>query len=204
MGVQERKRREKEELRNLILKTATKQFSKFGYTKTTIRSIANEIEYSPRTIYLYFKDKDALLYEISVKAFTLFKKEFESVLPIADPFERLQKLNQVYVEFAINNPAYYDLMFILHDPMQTDHTQDGWDIGMSAHAILQQTIKDCISAGYFKGMNAEVVAFSIWSYVHGMVSLKLRDRMKMYPEETRMELLQSSGELMHKIMSLTK
>ncbi|WP_298547857.1 TetR/AcrR family transcriptional regulator [uncultured Aquimarina sp.] len=204
MGITERRQREKEELKALILDTATRQFSTLGYSKTTIRSIAKEIEYSPRTIYLYFKDKDALLYEISVKAFTLFKKEFESVLSIKKPIDRLKQLNQRYVKFAIEHPAYYDLMFILNEPMQSDQTESGWDIGMSAHQILLDIITDCIKDGYFKNMNAEAVAFSIWSYVHGMVSLKIRNRMKMYPEENRLTLLKESSEIMHEILTMTK
>jgi len=204
MGIKERREKEKEHLRRLILKTATDQLAQQGYAKTTIRSIANEIEYSPRTIYLYFKDKDALLYEISVRAFTLFKKEFESVLSVADPFARLEKLNEVYIDFALDNPAYYDLMFILNEPMQTDETQEGWEIGMSAHRILQQIVGECMEAGYFKGLDAQVVAFSVWSAVHGMVSLKLRDRMKMYPEETREALISKSKDVLHQMLGRMK
>ena len=204
MGISERRQREKEELRNLILETATRQIALVGFDKTTIRSIANEIEYSPRTIYLYFKDKDALLYEISVKAFTLFKEQFEAVLSIKDPMERLEKLNERYINFALDNPAYYDLMFILNEPMQSDKTKTGWDIGMSAHNILVSIIKDCIQEGYFKDLDADVVAFSVWSYVHGVVSLKIRNRMKMYPEDERMKLIEDSGKMMHQILHLTQ
>ena len=204
MGISERRQREKEQLRNLILETATRQMALVGYDKATIRSIAKEIEYSPRTIYLYFKDKDALLYEISVKAFTLFKEQFEAVMTIKDPMERLEKLNERYVNFALENPAYYDLMFILNDPMQSDKTKTGWDIGLSAHNILVTIIKDCIQDGYFTDLDADVVAFSVWSYVHGVVSLKIRNRMKMYPENERMKLIEDSGKLMHKILQLTK
>ena len=53
MGTTERRERERLEMKELILRTATRQFEKYGYEKLTIRSIAQEIEYSPRTIYLY-------------------------------------------------------------------------------------------------------------------------------------------------------
>ena len=51
-----KKRREKQDMRNLIIESATGLFLKLGYDKTSIRSIAEDIEYSPATIYLYFKE----------------------------------------------------------------------------------------------------------------------------------------------------
>ncbi|MBI2419199.1 MAG: helix-turn-helix transcriptional regulator, partial [Ignavibacteriales bacterium] len=57
MGISERKEREKSEMRELVLQTALKLFIDKGYDNVSIRKIANVIEYSPGTIYLYFKDK---------------------------------------------------------------------------------------------------------------------------------------------------
>ena len=55
MGVADRKEREKEEMKTKILEAAKKLFLDHGFEKTSIRNIAEEIEYSPGTIYLYFK-----------------------------------------------------------------------------------------------------------------------------------------------------
>jgi len=57
VGIQERKRKHKEDLKQLILDAAKKLFMKDGYEATSIRKIAAEIEFSPTTIYLYYKDK---------------------------------------------------------------------------------------------------------------------------------------------------
>ena len=58
MGIPDRKEREKQELRDLILKEARALFLEEGFEKTSLRKIAERIEYSPTTIYLYFKDKN--------------------------------------------------------------------------------------------------------------------------------------------------
>ncbi len=201
MGIQERRERERLEMKELILQTAAKLLADNGYEKLTIRAIAQKIEYSPRTIYLYFKDKDELLYAMSIKAFTLFGKYFDSVLAIEGPFERLKALNKVYFEFAFENPGYYDLMFILKGPMKSDYNKDGWDIGMKSHNILEGIIDDCVDAGHFKGLDPKTLAFSIWSYVHGIASLKIRGRLKMYPEEKREQLISESNEIMIKMLA---
>jgi len=41
-----------------------------------------------------------------------------------------------------------------------------------------------MEAGYFKGVDIEVAAFSLWSFVHGIASLFIRDRMMMVPVES--------------------
>jgi AcrR family transcriptional regulator len=60
MGIQERKKREKEIRRKQIQNAAREIFLLKGYISTTMEDIANEVELSPATIYLYFKSKEDL------------------------------------------------------------------------------------------------------------------------------------------------
>ncbi|NBC30918.1 MAG: TetR family transcriptional regulator [Spirochaetes bacterium] len=69
MGVKDRKEREREALREKILTTAIELIAQSGHETLTIRKLAREIEYSPRTIYLYFEDKDALLRDVVEEGF---------------------------------------------------------------------------------------------------------------------------------------
>ena len=57
MGIKERQVRQKEVLRQDILDAARDLFIEEGYENTSMRKIAERIEYSPTTIYYYFKDK---------------------------------------------------------------------------------------------------------------------------------------------------
>lgn len=69
MGTRERKERQREELRRLILETAAEIVSQEGMAHLSIRRLAERIEYSPRTIYLYFTDKEDLLRQMVEGAF---------------------------------------------------------------------------------------------------------------------------------------
>ena len=57
MGIRARREQEKEKLRTRILEAATKIIAEEGYEKLSMRKIADVIEYSPTTIYTYYKDK---------------------------------------------------------------------------------------------------------------------------------------------------
>lgn len=186
MGISERKEREKQELKEKIVQAASKLFLEHSFENTSIRMIADEIEYSPATIYLYFKDKNELFFEISQRGFSLFFEYFTQVNHIKDPLERIKELGKVYLKFAIENPVYYDLMFVIRAPMMTHHTEEGWHMGERSHSVLTTAVNECIEQGHFKNHNPEALSLLIWSSVHGLVTLMLRDRLKMMsdnPEE---------------------
>jgi AcrR family transcriptional regulator len=50
MGISERKERERQEMRERIIEASMKMFIEEGYEKTSIRNIAEKIEYSPATL----------------------------------------------------------------------------------------------------------------------------------------------------------
>ncbi len=60
MGIKERKIREKENLRQLILSNADQILMKNGLDGLTMRAIGNHIEYSQSKIYEFFSSKDEL------------------------------------------------------------------------------------------------------------------------------------------------
>ena len=74
MGVKERKEREKHDMRELILKAAHQIFVDKSFEEVSIRNIADEIEYSPATIYLYFKDKNEIFYALHTEAFKIYDR----------------------------------------------------------------------------------------------------------------------------------
>jgi len=117
MTIATRKQREKEEMRQLILEAAKKIFLEKGYEQASIRNIAEVIEYSPGTIYLYFKEKDEIFHELHEQGFRKLVEYMAPLQFVADPFERLKAMGKVYMDFAIKNKDFYDLMFIMQAPM---------------------------------------------------------------------------------------
>ena len=185
MGVIQRREREKVEMRQLIVDAAIEMYLKEGYDKLTLRSIAQRIEYAPGTIYLYFKDKSELFHAMHEWAFEQLYKKFTAVGAVENPLERLRLISYVYVEFAFDNPELYDLMFILNEPMCADANIDEWKCGQQVFGFLHSTVAQCLELGVISGGNADVLSFAFWSSAHGMISLNLRNRLKMYNVDKR-------------------
>ena len=178
MSVADRKAREKEALKALILKGAKKLFLEKGIEQTTIRNIADEIDYSVGTVYVYFKDKNAILHDLHSIGFQELGGYFKDLFAIDDPMERLRKMGFVYIKFALENQEMYDLMFNVKAPMEflENSNNENWNEGAATFDRVKQTIQECINKGHFKGHNMEPLSFMVWSLVHGMCCLQIRQR----------------------------
>jgi AcrR family transcriptional regulator len=181
MGIQERKEKQKLEIRKLILDASIKLFSDEGFGNVTIRKIADLIEYSPTTVYLYFKDKDeiyAALHDIGFQKMSEFNRNLAS---INNPLLRLHKMGENYLQFGMEHPEFYNLMFIMGEPMKV-FSEAGceWKPGDAAIGVLKTTVTECMEKGYIAKGDPQLVSLSVWSFVHGLVSLVLRGRMEKF------------------------
>lgn len=189
MGVKERREKEKEQLRNAILDAAKEIFLKEGFKDTKIRDIAKLIQYNPATIYFYYKNKEEVFLALQERTFGEFHQAiFNATSHIEDPRERLNKMGREYINFALRNPSLYDLMFILKQPMNAMEEGEKWHKGEISYETLKQTVQACMDAGYLKNTDLDSMAYMIWSAMHGMVSLPICKRMKMF-DETDLEFL---------------
>lgn len=175
MGITDRKEREKLEMRRLIIDAAMQMFVTDGYEKTSIRNIADKIEYSPATIYLYYKDKDELLYEVQAEAFSRLYKYFLETVTAKAPIKRLEQIAKAYIAFGMKHPDLYDLMFIIRSPMNAVDDKP-WTNGDECFMFLVNCIEECKDLIRYK--DKKVAILSLWSMVHGLISLDIRCRIK--------------------------
>lgn len=181
MGIAERKSKHKEDLRQSILDAAKKLFLEEGYHATSIRKIANVIEFSPTTIYLYYKDKAEIAHALHLEGFKILGQQFSMLGHIDDPFERLKVMGRIYMQFSLENTDFYELMFVLKEPME--HIRETgsnacWEEGEQAFKLLMANIAACQDIGYFKGMDAGNVAMIAWSTLHGLCTLNLHGHLE--------------------------
>ncbi|ANH81133.1 TetR family transcriptional regulator [Niabella ginsenosidivorans] len=174
--MKEKRSKYKMDLRRAIQDAAKELFLKEGFEATSIRKIAAKIGFSPTTIYLYYKDKAEIAYELHSEGFRLLNLKFEVLRLIRDPFERLKLMGRIYIQFSLDKPDFYELMFVLKEPilhLVNDNEIEHWGEGQAAMDGLKQNIKECQEAGYFSKMDTATTALVVWSTVHGLCSLKL-------------------------------
>lgn len=178
MGTMERRDRERQELRTLILNAARDLFAEQGFEAVTMRKIAERIEYSPTAIYFHFRDKEALLRELCDTDFGALAQEFQKIARIADPIDRLRHIGRAYVEFGIGYPNHYRLMFMTPHPggiRTADSRLARGNPEEDAYAFLRATTAEAIAAGCLRPdlEDADLVSQMVWAGTHGVVSLHI-------------------------------
>ena len=193
-------------MRRRILDAALRLFLEQGFEKTSIRNIAEAIEYSPATIYLYYKDKNELLFALHQEAFLKMMAELGQVVVVKEPFERLTEMGRKYIKYALENPEMYDLMFIMTAPMETlDCRDEVWEDGLKSFCLLKTVVAQCSAAGYFKNQDVETTSLTIWAYMHGLVTIYLKNRLNMFGDDRQMERInQSFGQFVNMIQKETE
>jgi AcrR family transcriptional regulator len=178
MGISERKEKQKQEIRKAILDASMKLFVEQGFENVSIRKIADLIEYSPTTVYLYFKDKNEILFNLHEIGFQKMAEYNADLWTIKNPLVRLHKMGEYYIKFGLENPAFYDLMFILQAPMEALQVMDNceWKSGDQALGRLKETLQECMEKNLIIKGDVDAMAMAVWGIVHGMVSLAIRNR----------------------------
>lgn len=193
MSIAERKLEEKQEMHKRILNGARKIFLQKGYDQTSMRNIAQEINYSPGSIYFYFKDKSEIFHELHKEGFLLLLNQLKVLEKVRDPFERLKASGRVFIQFAQENKDYYNLMFIVDEPVK-DSLHEGFQIAEEAISYMQGMISECQQKGKFKDMDTEYFTFLIISVVHGICALFCKNRNNSFVGKTDEELMENGYE----------
>jgi AcrR family transcriptional regulator len=172
MGVQERRQRERTQIREKILDAALEVFAKEGVEGVTMRALADAIEYSPPVIYAHFHDKEAIIRELCYRQLRELAREFSAFSDL-DPIERIRRIGYSYADFAVEHPSHFRFMFLMFHPLPDDDEVGKDDPQRNAYAFLRHTVKDGLAAGLFRPeyTDAEEIAQLCWASAHGLVAL---------------------------------
>ncbi len=172
MGTKERRAREKEQLRQQILVAARELFVNEGYENISMRKIANKIEYSPTTIYLYFRDKADLLDSVCQETLLNLLNTLEQLKrDESDPVEALRKSGRTYVEFGLKYPQDYKLTFVIRPQFQKGLGLEEGSVGEKVFNYLREMVSACVQQKRFRQMDVETTGQVLWSAVHGVTLL---------------------------------
>lgn len=171
----ERRERNRQETRQAILKAATSMFEREGYEGFSLRQVAENIGYTPTTIYLYFKDKDDLLFAVCSQGFSEFTQALQTAYDThPDPRERLAALAWAYLEFGLEHPLHYQMMFMQKSDWVLKATNTKGEVqGSNSYMIQMNAVTEAMKAGVIRMGDPIETTNLLWAGVHGIVSLAL-------------------------------
>jgi len=153
MGTIERREREKEQRRAVIVSAAEELFFSRGIANTTMDEIAEKVELSKGAVYLYFKSKEELFAAIVQRGLAILRGRFETVVQSGgNGLERLRAIGSEFYRFHLEYPNYFSAIFYHEFHATFQHKADVlsdemFKDGEAMMELTAQTIREGIADG---------------------------------------------------------
>ncbi|MGB8953777.1 MAG: TetR/AcrR family transcriptional regulator [Tumebacillaceae bacterium] len=161
--------------RQAILEAAGKQFGTFGFHETKMEAIAEAAGVAKGTVYLYFKDKNALLFEVA--RFNM-QRYLDRVRQEIEPYERAEDKLRAYAR--IHTSHFSEMLQFnklnYQQLMKSGLSEDMTERIKAAHQAQLQLVEGImlygIERGEFREMNAThaaiIVTGALHTYIHSI------------------------------------
>ncbi len=159
--------------RGEILAAAEKIFIAEGYAGATIRKIADTVGVSSTALYMHFRDKDQILLEICDGAIgRLLSLNIDIAAQPIDPVARMRLMLEAYMQFALDNPNTYQLVFCgANEAISVDKQTDTLALGDRCFEKFSEPLLEVAAQGRLRSGTAQSAAEVLWASCHGLVSL---------------------------------
>lgn len=145
-----------------------------GTENLSLRALARECGVSPTAPYRHFPSKRCLLAALATRGFLGLKRHCEEALAgvDADLEAQLMALGKAYIEFAVDNPTTYQVMFgsVLEDFSEYEQLAAAAE---SSYAVVLGVMEQVKAHQPSRKMTAIELGGVAWSGVHGIASLLL-------------------------------
>ena len=175
MGIAERKERERLQRRIDIINSAEKLFFKKGVSETTMEDIAKDAELSKGTLYLYFKNKDVLLFEIvKQKLENLKKKLVKAYDENISGLQNMHKIKLAYIDFVnkdhnhLKSIVYFDKN--IFNNLDNDNKKIILNNDSTLHFFAKIIIKGQTDGSIINDINPIQLALTLWTQTAGVIS----------------------------------
>jgi AcrR family transcriptional regulator len=160
------------DLKNALIRAGIEILSKDGIHGLTMRKVAKKAGVSRTAPYSHFADKQALIAAISTEGFRVFYAQLDAAYECyeGDPLRQLVEGAWVYIQFALRDPAHFKVIYSSILEREKDYPAFV-DISKKSFARVVQMVEACQAAGLLRPGPSDLAAMSVWSIVHGFVSL---------------------------------
>lgn len=179
--------------RDEILAHACDLFLEEGVEGFSMRALADRVGVTAPALYRHFRNREAVLLAVVDEAYRAMIRHLQRALEGGSPGERFRMAGAGYVDFALEHPRFYQIVYASPEWMGVEDVGDVRE--RHACAIGQfwdDRVRECMDAGLLREAEPEAVGLTLWAHAHGLVSIYLQGMLDVEPETFR-ELFMASG-----------
>lgn len=175
----DRRREEKERRRDEILTAALTTAGVVGFEALTMEQVARQARLSRALIYVYFTDKDDLLFALCERALGELAEAFAGVIREApNGRERLAAMGREYVAFSIRQPVSFEVLARC-EARDSASMPTGGNVEAcmaradEVHGQLVEALRVGVADGSIRASltDADAVATALWGFMHGIIQI---------------------------------
>ncbi|MEM9457047.1 MAG: TetR/AcrR family transcriptional regulator [Myxococcota bacterium] len=158
------------ELRAALITEAERELDEVGVNKLSLRSIARRAGVSEAAPYHHFEGKDDLLQAVAVAGFERLFDRFAAVSRQSPGWDHLGGIGVVYVQFALEFPAMFRLMFgsVAGENIRR---ADFERARSRVFDVLNESVDRYLAEQGVPACEASTLATVAWATVHGLATL---------------------------------
>ncbi|MVN91365.1 TetR/AcrR family transcriptional regulator [Mucilaginibacter aquatilis] len=155
-----------------IIDAADKVLEEFGAHDFTIDKMVSHLSVAKGTIYKYYKSKDDVLAEVSVKALNVLLDHFKAAEKKRhDPLTALREMIMSFYRYYLMYPKYFELFIYMERPDFSSNVQSYLDISLEMKNYFTDHLKKCQAAGVIKSdLDTSYCTYIIWGSCMGLMN----------------------------------
>lgn len=158
-------------LQGRILSCALDLYLEKGIHGLSMRQIAAKLDISATAIYRHYQNKQDLVDTIVAEAVKIFAGYLFAALSGHTPEERFRMCNQAYLDFALGQAKYYEVIFLEPHGLGADAPEESQQKGLANFQFLVDRVQECVDSGYLRKENPRSLALSIWAHNLGLMAI---------------------------------
>jgi AcrR family transcriptional regulator len=170
----QRRTRHPERTRAAIFDAAADLFAERGYEGTSIRAVAERAGVTHGTLYLYFRDKDDLLYQLAEEQARALLVRLRSLPRTLDPVTRIREAFRTVVRFGVESPNHYHTIFSsrVSQSSATDTVVPLTPPAQEVYAFLHDTLDHAARRSLIASDDTARDAWSFLATAHGIIEFR--------------------------------
>jgi AcrR family transcriptional regulator len=153
------------DLRAALVRAAMELLEEDGESALSLRAVARRTGVSAAAPYRHYPDREALVSAVAAVGYEELAQQLAAAHPEPSTPDQLARVAVAYVQFALERPALFRIMF--SEPCDHDN-----DERVAATAAVSAYLRAIVERT-FPGGDAESLATAIWALVHGLAFLYL-------------------------------
>jgi len=179
--------------REHILACACELYLKAGLEGFSMRKLARAVGVTAPALYRHYENREHVIADVVREAYREFSSYLYRALEGRDPLERLVKAGQGYLDFALQHPRWYQIIFVSPERLGMDRLPDDIEAqGSALHQFWVDRVREVQDVGLLKEGDPMEVSVTMWAHAHGMLALYHHGNFQV-DEEAFREAFQASG-----------